>query len=113
MEDALVSYFVSYKGHALDADAFVRAYRERHARILAHFPGLESLVLHTPVDALDPFPVNPGGRFLLAQMRFESAAALQKALNSPARARAREDFANFPPYEGTVSHQAMRAEKVL
>ena len=50
---------------------------------------------------------------LLAQMTFDSAAALDTALASEARARARADFQNFPPFEGSVTHQAMAARKVF
>jgi uncharacterized protein (TIGR02118 family) len=109
----MVSYFVSYRGSSPAADAFLRHYRERHAEILKSFPGIRGLVLHTPVGWTDPFPVNPGGRLLLAQMQFDSAAALDAALASAARARAREDFRTFPAFEGTVTHQAMASTAVF
>jgi uncharacterized protein (TIGR02118 family) len=105
----MVSYFVSYRGASSDPEAFLRHYSGRHAEILKSFPGLRGLVLHTPVASRDPFPVNPGGRILLAQMQFDSAAALDAALASEARARARADFGAFPPFDGTVTHQAMGA----
>jgi uncharacterized protein (TIGR02118 family) len=105
----MVSYFVSYRGSSPAAEAFLRHYRERHAAILKAFPGIRGLVLHTPVDWADPFPVNPGGRLLLAQLQFDSVAALDAALASEARARARDDFRTFPAFDGTVTHQAMAA----
>ena len=103
----MVSYFVSYRGTSPAAGEFLRHYRERHAEILKSFPGIRGLVLHTPVDWTDPYPVNPGGRILLAQLQFDSVAALDAALASEARAQAREDFRTFPAFEGTVTHQAM------
>ena len=103
----MVSYFVSYRGASPAAGEFLRHYRDRHAEILRSFPGIRGLVLHTPVDWTDPYPVNPGGRILLAQMQFDSVAALDGALASEARARAREDFRTFPAFAGTVTHQAM------
>ena len=109
----MVSYFVSYRGSTSDPVAFLKHYAGEHARLLAGFPGIRGLVLHTPVGWNDSFPVNPGGRLLLAQMTFDSAAALDAALASEARARAREDFRRFPPFEGTVTHQAMAATKVF
>lgn len=109
----MVSYFVSYRGWTPDPAAFLQRYAEGHARVLAEFPGIRSLVLHTPVGCCDPFPVNPGGRLLLAQMSFDSVAALDAALASEARARARADFLRFPPFEGSVTHQAMAARKVF
>ena len=48
---------------------------------------------------------------LLAQLEFASQADLQAALNSPQRAEARRDFEKFPPYEGTVTHQAMTSDE--
>jgi len=108
----MVSYFVSYRGASPGA-AFLEHYRGRHAEILKHFPGIRGLVLHTPVDWTDPYPVNPGGRILLAQMQFDSVAVLDAALASEARARAREDFRTFPAFAGTVTHQAMASTAVF
>ena len=107
-----VSYFVRYRGRVGDPDAFAGYYRERHAAILKDFPGLKDLVLHRPAAALDPFPTRPGGSFFLAQMTFDSADALNRALASEARARARDDFANFPRFDGEVTHEAMAGEVV-
>jgi uncharacterized protein (TIGR02118 family) len=109
----MVSYFVSYRGSSPAADAFLGHYREHHSEILKHFPGIRGLVLHTPVDWTDPYPVNPGGRLLLAQLQFESVQALDAALASEARARAREDFRTFPAFDGTVTHQAMASTVVF
>jgi uncharacterized protein (TIGR02118 family) len=109
----MVSYFVSYRGDAPDREAFLRHYAERHAGVLAEFPGIRSLVLHTAAEWTDPFPVNPGGQLLLAQMSFDSTEALNAALASEARARAREDFRSFPPFQGEITHQAMTSRKVF
>lgn len=108
-----VSYFVQYHGAAADPDAFLAHYCGAHAAILRQFPGIKRLTLHRPVAWRDPFPVNPGGTLLLAQMSFESSAALDAALASPARAQARADFVRFPPFAGEITHQAMSAEDVL
>jgi len=109
----MVSYFVSYRGSTPEPEVFLERYAGEHARLLAGFPGIRALVLHTPVGSNDPFPVTSGGRLLLAQMTFDSAAALDAALASEARIRAREDFGRFPPFEGSVTHQAMAARKVF
>jgi len=108
-----VSYFVSYVGTSADGSAFHQRYLDRHAPILRDMPGIASLVLHRPVAWHDPFPVNPAGIHLLAQMVFPSPAALEAALQSEARRRAREDFARFPPFTGTVLHQAMQSQTVF
>ena len=108
-----VSYFVRYDGAPADRAAFERHYAGPHAEILRAFPGIDSLVLHRPVSWHDPAPVNRGESSLLAQMVFPSEEVLNRALASDARTRAREDFANFPAFEGSVTHQAMAAEKLF
>ena len=108
-----VSYFVRYRGRAADEEAFVDYYRTRHAAVLACFPGIASLTLHRPVAWSDPFPVNPDSTMLLAQMSFASPEALNAALASEARVQAREDFANFPPFDGTVTHQATSSHMIF
>ena len=108
-----VSYFVRYQGAADNPDAFINHYRTQHVPILQQFPRIRGIALHRPADWRDAFPVNPAGDFLLAQMVFESAADLNAALASEARARARADMPNFPRFSGTVSHQAMELETLL
>ena len=107
-----VSYFVRYDIEAKDLDGFVKRYREIHVPILARWPGMQRVTLHTAADWQDPSPVNRGRTVLLAQMEFESAEALDRALASPGRAEARQDFQRFPPYTGTVTHQAMHSDEI-
>lgn len=106
-----ISYFVRYEGTSSDVAAFMRHYREKHVPILARWPGLQRVVLHTPVEWNDPFPVNRGRAALLAQLEFQSVEALNAALAGPERAEARKDFQQFPPFDGTVVHQVMMAEE--
>ncbi|MCZ7564022.1 MAG: hypothetical protein M5U08_09665 [Burkholderiales bacterium] len=47
-----------------------------------------------------------GDAALLVQMTFDSAAELDAALASAARAEARVDFSRFPRFDGRVTHQA-------
>jgi len=108
-----VSYFVRYQGAPVDAAAFDAHYAGPHAALLRDFPGIRSLILHSPARVRDPFPTNDGGLHLLSQMVFDSEAALQAALDSAARRRAFEDRTNFPAFNGAVAHQAMRAEIVF
>lgn len=103
----MVSYFVSYRGCSPEPEAFFDYYTSTHTPLLAELPGIRRLVVHAPVGWNDPFPVNRGDCLLLAQMTFDSPAALDAALASEARARARADFQRFPPFEGSVTHQAM------
>jgi uncharacterized protein (TIGR02118 family) len=108
-----VSYLVRYEGTSGDPERFHSHYATTHARILRDIPGIRSLILHRPTKWIDPFPVQPGDVHLLAQMVFDSSADLDRALASEARVRAREDFANFPPFAGTVRHQALRQEVIF
>ena len=107
-----VSYFVRYDIDAGDLGAFLRRYREVHVPLVARWPGLKRMTMHTPVQWRDPFPVNRGKAVLMAQLEFDSEEAMNAAFASPARAEAREDFKRFMTFEGTVTHQAMRSEEV-
>ena len=107
-----VSYFVRYEGVAENGEEFLRYYREHHAPILARFPSIRGIVLHSPVEWHDPFLVEPDRFVLLAQMIFDSREDLDRALQSEARAEARVDFARFPRFEGAVYHQAAVMEEV-
>ena len=112
-ESVSVSYFVRYEGEAESPEAFLAYYRDRHAPILARLPGVKRIVLHTPAVWQDPFPVKPDRFALLAQMIFDSEEDLNRALRSEARASARDDFGNFPPFHGSVRHQAVFSEEVF
>jgi hypothetical protein len=70
-------------------------------------------VLHVPTTWRDPFPVNPDGTDFLAEMTFADAAALSTAVESRARAVARDDLAHLPRGSATVTHQAMRSLRIL
>jgi uncharacterized protein (TIGR02118 family) len=107
-----VSYFVRYEGAAEDSEAFLAYYRRQHVPILARFPGIRGIVLHSPAEWRDPFTVIPDRFVLLAQMIFDTPDDLDRALQSPARAEARADFARFPPFAGAVYHQAVISEEV-
>jgi hypothetical protein len=59
------------------------------------------------VDERHHVKVARGRALLIAQLEFDSAEAMQAAFISPERAAARADMANFPPFEGVVTHQAL------
>lgn len=107
-----VSYFVRYDIAVSDLEAFVERYRKLHVPLVTAWPGLQRMVIHTPLDWKDPFPVNRGAAVLMAQLEFESEEAMNQAFASRERAAAREDFKRFMTFEGTVTHQAMRSEEV-
>ena len=107
-----VSYFVRYDIAAADLKGFLERYRKVHVPLVAKWPGLRRMVMHTPLEWSDPFPVNRGKAVLMAQLEFDSEAAMNKAFASPERAEARQDFRKFMTFEGTVTHQAMKSEEV-
>jgi len=104
------SYYIRYHGEAVDRDAFLDHYRDVHVPHLLRFPGIRSVVMHHAAASTDPFPVEPGGDLLLAELVFDTLQDLNGALASQARADARTDFASFPEFRGTITHQAMVTE---
>jgi uncharacterized protein (TIGR02118 family) len=109
----MVSYFVRYRGSSPNPERFHAYYETRHAELLQRFPSIQSLILHRPVEFSDPFPVRSGGTLLLAQMVFHDKNGLDDALRSEARKLAREDFRRFPPFEGEITHEAMRGKVIF
>jgi uncharacterized protein (TIGR02118 family) len=109
----MVSYFVRYRGASPSPQDFQTYYETQHAAILKQFPNIRSLVLHRPAAWNDPFPVRRGETMLLAQMQFDRLDDLDRALRSPARALARNDFQKFPPFDGEVTHEAMTGKIVF
>ena len=107
-----ISYFVRYEIAVGNLEAFLERYRKVHVPLVADWPGLQRMIIHTPLGWNDPFPVNRGKAVLLAQLEFETEAAMNQAFASRERAAAREDFKRFMTFEGTVIHQAMRSEEV-
>lgn len=112
VEDA-VTYFVRYRGLPQPQDDFNTYYRTKHSELLKQMTGIRRLVLHVPTTWRDPFPVTPDGTDFLAEMTFADAAAFKIAVESRARAIARDDLANLPRGGAAVTHQAMRSLRVL
>jgi uncharacterized protein (TIGR02118 family) len=111
-EEVTVSYFVIYEdGGDLERSApFVQYYLERHVELVKRLPGVKSLLVMTRRAYDDPFLKDESGPLLVTHVVFDDLAALERAALSDERLAARADVANFPPFEGTVSYQAMRDE---
>jgi hypothetical protein len=58
----------------------------------------------------DSFPVRAGGTALLAQMTFDDEVALDAALQSEARRKARDDLGRFGTFEGEITHEVLSGE---
>jgi uncharacterized protein (TIGR02118 family) len=87
---------VVYDGRPEDSERFLRYYIDKHLPIIWTFPKIRAVQVERVVE---------GDIFLIARFLFDNAADARAALDSPERARARADRANFPPFAGTVRHQ--------
>jgi len=109
-----VSYFIRYTGTPADREAFLAHYREKHALILREYPGIRACRLHHAIAWNDPVAVNKDTPFLVAELVFDSAEALDHALASATRQRSRADFLNFPPLaNGEIRHLAVETETLF
>jgi len=113
MDAVSVSYFVRYEGKAESPQEFLEHYREQHVPLLARFPRIRRILLHTPTPWRDAYPVKPDTFAILVQMEFDSLADLEAAVGSQARAEARRDFGRMPPFQGVVYHTAAVSEEVF
>ena len=113
MNTVSVSYFVRYEGQAANPQEFLAHYRDKHVPLLARFPKIRRVLLHTPTAWQDPYPIKPDRFAILVQMEFDSLRDLEAAVGSPARAEARRDFGQLPPFEGVVYHAAAISEEVF
>ena len=113
MKAVSVSYFVRYEGGAESSREFLAHYRDRHVPLLARFPKIRRILLHTPTAWQDAYPIKPDTFAILVQMEFDSLEDLEAAVGSQARAEARRDFGQMPPFLGTVYHTAAISEEVF
>lgn len=101
------TYLVGYEGPAEDPDAWLRHYLDTHARHLTGLPAVRAVEVYTRLDWCSGLPWLRSTHMQRNKVVFDSPAALTAALNSPLRARMREDFLRFPRFGGGVSHHAM------
>jgi uncharacterized protein (TIGR02118 family) len=107
------AYLVRYRGLPEDSASFLDHYRTRHAPILRDYPNIRACYLHVATPWVDPVAVRPDNLFLLADLRFDSVGDLNAALSSGKRQRSREDFVNFPRFDGEITHQAVVTERLF
>ena len=113
MKAVSVSYFVRYEGQAANPAEFLAHYRDHHVPLLARFPRIRRILLHTPVPWQDAYPIKPDTFAILVQMEFDSLEDLENAVSSEARAAARRDFGQMPAFQGVVYHHAAVSEEVF
>lgn len=106
------TYLVSYEGEAEDLNAWHAHYLESHTRHMATLPGIRELEVYTGLDWVSLMPWPRSNYMQRNKVVFDSAEALQGALNSPVRHDMRADFRNFPKFTGPNNHYAMATRVV-
>ncbi|MBS9721817.1 hypothetical protein JYU29_14095 [Tianweitania sp. BSSL-BM11] len=101
------SYVVHYQGPAQDLNVWMHHYVSHHPQVMRTFPGIRKIEVLSRLDWTGFLPWQRIDYMQRNRVMFDSPAALQAALQSPARFAMREDFNMFPPFEGGNSHFPM------
>ena len=101
------AYFVTYPNTAADRDSFIAYYTAHHPPLLGQLPGIRATVLYTPTDMTSPLATTPADHMLICDVSFATLDALNASLQSDVRKVLREDYRQFPPFEGDPIHSAM------
>jgi hypothetical protein len=101
------TYLVSYEGEAEDLNAWHAHYLESHIPHMATFPDIRELEVYTRLDWVSLQPWRRVNFMQRNKVVFDSAAALDRALQSPVRHAMRADFNAFPKFSGPNRHYAM------
>ncbi|MBP1849601.1 hypothetical protein [Rhizobium halophytocola] len=107
------SYVVHYPGPAEDINAWLSHYIAGHPPIMRKFPAIRSIEILSRVDWCGGIDAERVAHIQRNRIVFDSAAALEAALQSPVRHEMRADFHTFPPFEGGNFHYPMATETVL
>ncbi|MSP32990.1 MAG: EthD family reductase [Pseudolabrys sp.] len=107
-----VSWIVQYNGPAQDPAAFHAYYRAHHVPIVHRMPGIRSLSWYVPAAWSGPPGVARVEHLQIVQAVFDHAEGLIAMRNSPQRREGLSDFANYPSFQGPVTHQAMSSRRI-
>lgn len=110
--EGLLSYLVEYEGPAEDENAWHLFYVEGHPPLLAKFPGIRKIEIYTPATLISALPFVQRKAMQRNKTVFDSAEAMNAAMQSPVRAALRKDFHNFPPFKGEAAHYPFRTISV-
>jgi uncharacterized protein (TIGR02118 family) len=107
------SYVVHYPGPAQDLNAWMSHYIAGHPPIMRKFPGIRSIEILSRIDWCGGLQgAERVAHIQRNRILFDSARALEAALQSPVRHEMRADFHTFPPFEGGNFHFPMATETV-
>ncbi len=107
-----VSWFVQYNGPAKEPAVFHAYYREHHVPIVHRMPGIRSLNWYVPCAWTPRAGVHAVSYLQLVQAVFDDVEGLLAMRRSAQRKEGLRDFANYPAFEGPVTHQAMLSRRI-
>jgi len=107
-----VSWFVQYNGPAKDPAAFHAYYREHHVPIVHRMPGIRSLNWYLPMAWTPRAGLHAVDYLQVVQAVFDDVEGLLSMRRSAQRKEGLRDFANYPAFDGPVTHQAMLSRRI-
>ncbi len=111
--DKPCAYLVHYPGAAEDLNDWLDYYLDHHPQIMKTFPRIREIEIYTRVDWRDRMPWEQVDYMQRNRLIFDSAQALEAALNSSVRHDMRADFEKFPPFAGSNIHYPMLTEELV
>lgn len=102
------AYVVGYEGGG-DGREWVRRYCSEHVDLMLGLPGIRQIEVHVQASCATGWPVPVRQWLLRNKAVFDDAAALQAALDSPARLDMKQHRLAMPPLGGQSEHIAMRS----
>lgn len=112
--DALpCSYLVGYPGPAADRNLWQHHYIASHVPIMARFPGIRRIEVHTRLDWIGFLPWPRVDLMLRNRVVFDDPPGLAASLVSDVRHEMRSDYARFPPFEGGSTHYPMVSREIM
>jgi hypothetical protein len=106
-----VSWIVQYNGPAQDPAAFHAYYRTHHVPIVNRMPRIRSLNWYIPKPSERLAGLHYVEYLQLVQAMFADLDGLLAMRASRERKEGLQDFKNYPPFEGPVTHQAMLSRR--
>ncbi len=109
---APVSYVVRYYPPAEDEQAFIDFYVSHHPQILAKLPKIRNVLCYLRIDWNDPAGIERANTMIGNEVVFDSLQDLNDSLKDDVRHELRDDYKQFPPFGGNVTHFAMTRRRV-